>query len=247
MWRWAGLGVPDAELLAADEDPRASAHLLARRALADLPAGIAEIRLRADAGYLAGNLHARRCGAASSSRSAPSAIRPCGVLPARSAKTPGCRRSAWITRKSPPAPTARTGGPPTPPAWSGGRIPAGAVSCDPRARRRRTIPKDQLALALVGPTDHVYGYSSILTNLFILTKLDVSDSEKIVEAGRGTGTARISRHSTATPSPGPRSGMPSGDQQASPVWMRAALLAAAISAWLRELTRIDRATTAAGK
>src|SRR3979490_1497406 len=55
------------------------------------------------------------------------------------------------------------------------RIPADAVSADPRARRRRTIPKDQLALALGGKVDYVYGYS------FILTNLDVSTEEKIAE------------------------------------------------------------------
>ena len=47
------------------------------------------------------------------------------------------------------------------------RIPTG------RARKRRTIPKDQLALALEGRIDEVYGYS------FILTNLDVSDEEKL--------------------------------------------------------------------
>jgi hypothetical protein len=45
------------------------------------------------------------------------------------------------------------------------RIPAGQVSTDPRARKRRTIPADQLTLALDGQVDHVYGYSFILTNL----------------------------------------------------------------------------------
>jgi hypothetical protein len=34
----------------------------------------------------------------------------------------------------------------------------------PRARRRSTIPKDQLVLALEGRLDYLYGYSFVLTN-----------------------------------------------------------------------------------
>jgi hypothetical protein len=42
---------------------------------------------------------------------------------------------------------------------------ADALSDDPRARRKRTIPRDQLALGLAGEADTVYGYSFILTDL----------------------------------------------------------------------------------
>lgn len=42
---------------------------------------------------------------------------------------------------------------------------ADALSDDPRARRKRTIPRDQLALGLTGEADVVYGYSFILTDL----------------------------------------------------------------------------------
>jgi hypothetical protein len=42
---------------------------------------------------------------------------------------------------------------------------ADALSDDPRARRRRTIPREQLALGLAGEADTVYGYSFILTDL----------------------------------------------------------------------------------
>jgi hypothetical protein len=48
------------------------------------------------------------------------------------------------------------------------RVRAGDISTDLRARRRRTIPKDQLALVLDGLVDEVYGYS------FIATSIDVS-------------------------------------------------------------------------
>lgn len=54
------------------------------------------------------------------------------------------------------------------------RIPAERIPTE-RARKRRTIPQDQLALALEGRIDAVFGYS------FILTNLDVSDAEKLAE------------------------------------------------------------------
>lgn len=43
--------------------------------------------------------------------------------------------------------------------------PAAALSGDPRARRRRTIPSEQLTLGLSGQLDTVYGYSFILSDL----------------------------------------------------------------------------------
>jgi DDE family transposase len=42
---------------------------------------------------------------------------------------------------------------------------ADALSDDPRARRKKTIPREQLALGLAGEADTVYGYSFILTDL----------------------------------------------------------------------------------
>ena len=45
------------------------------------------------------------------------------------------------------------------------RIPVDELSGDPRSRRRRTVPKDQLTLALDGRVEYVYGYSFIATDL----------------------------------------------------------------------------------
>jgi Transposase DDE domain group 1 len=42
---------------------------------------------------------------------------------------------------------------------------ADALSDDPRARRKRTIPREQLDLGLAGEADVVYGYSFILTDI----------------------------------------------------------------------------------
>jgi len=39
------------------------------------------------------------------------------------------------------------------------------LSADPRSRRRRTVAKDQLALALGGAADHVWATSFIVTNI----------------------------------------------------------------------------------
>ncbi|MCA1681746.1 MAG: hypothetical protein LC700_01015, partial [Actinobacteria bacterium] len=45
-----------ADLLAGDQDPRPGAAGLLRRALGGLPAGVGEVKLRADAGYFAVDL-----------------------------------------------------------------------------------------------------------------------------------------------------------------------------------------------
>ena len=45
------------------------------------------------------------------------------------------------------------------------RIPVEELSEDPRSRRRRTVPAEQLTLALNGRVEYVYGYSFVLTDL----------------------------------------------------------------------------------
>jgi len=114
------------------------------------------------------------------------------------------------------------------------RVRAGDVSTDPRARRRRTIPKDQLALALDGLVDEVWAYS------FIATNLDVSTPAKAaaLEAWHRMRTdiedrIRDAKHGAALRH------LPSGDRTVNTVWMWAALLAINMSAWLHELTGLD--------
>jgi hypothetical protein len=68
------------------------------------------------------------------------------------------------------------------------RIRADAVSADPRARKRRTIPTEQLALALDGDVEFVYGYSFILTNLPVHTPESGYLSTDLDDC-HGTGTA----------------------------------------------------------
>jgi hypothetical protein len=121
------------------------------------------------------------------------------------------------------------------------RIRADQISRDPRARKRRTIPKDQLALALDGKLDHVYAFS------FILTNRPVHDHSGAIDAELLAGVEYWYRHRTDIEAlnKDAKHGaalrhMPSGDLTVNRVWMWAALLACAISAWLQELTGIDR-------
>lgn len=57
------------------------------------------------------------------------------------------------------------------------KVDAADISVDPRARRRRTIPADQLALALDGELDHAYAVSFIVTNLPTSTAADLAAVE----------------------------------------------------------------------
>src|SRR6476661_3494388 len=104
------------------------------------------------------------------------------------------------------------------------RIPVQLIPTDPRARKLRTIDKDQLALGLTGQIDHVYGYS------FILTNLDVSTPTKLVQVehwyrhrtdiealNKDAKLGAALRH------------LPSGSRTVNNVWMWAALLGCAIS------------------
>ncbi len=103
-----------------------------------------------------------------------------------------------------------------------------------RARKRRTIPKDQLALALEGRIDEVYGYSFILTNLDVSTEQDLAEVEfwyrhrtDIEELNRNAKISTALRH------------LPSASHRVNSVWMWAGLLGCAISAWLQEITGTD--------
>ena len=101
------------------------------------------------------------------------------------------------------------------------RGPGGAGPCTPAS-----APSDP-ELAKV---DAIYGYS------FILTNLDVSAPDKAAAAEHWYGTARPSRTSSGQQArrrpPAPALWLP----QVNMAWMRGALLAASIAAWLHQLT-----------
>ncbi|RBY80537.1 hypothetical protein DQ238_08085 [Geodermatophilus sp. TF02-6] len=104
---------------------------------------------------------------------------------------------------------------------------AADISADPRARWRRTIPKEQLALALDGEVDAVYGYSFIATNL----PADSPAQAVAIEAWHRGRTDvqdrfRDAKHGAALLH------LPCGDPAVNTAWLWAALLALALSAWL---------------
>jgi hypothetical protein len=235
---WADGGVTlAADLMKADEDPRPVAAQLLDRAISQLPPGVGRIRCRWDAGYFAADL-AKHC----IDRGVEFAI--------------GVKRNTAVVRAGRVPPTG--GWHPAkemehtevavidylPGSWPADagvvciarrtRIPVELIPTDPRARKLRTIDKDQLALALAGKLDHVYGHS------FILTNLDVSTPSKLVAVehwyrhrtdiealNRDAKNGAALRH------------LPSGDRTVNTVWMWAALLACAISNWIQEITGID--------
>lgn len=235
---WAEAGVPLAgELMAGSADPRSNCVALLDRSIAALPDGVQQIRARWDAGYFAAAL-AKAC----IQRGVQFAI--------------GAKRNRAVIRAAAAAAEARwvpaIGMDDTelavidylPGKWPPGvvciarrtRIPAEKIPTE-RARKRRTIPKDQLALALEGRLEYVFGYS------FILTNLDVSDEEKLAEVewwyrhrtdiealNKDGKLGAALRH------------LPSGSHAVHSVWMWAALLAGAFSAWIQELAGIDYGT-----
>jgi len=163
-----------ADLLAGNEDPRPHAAELLRRALAALPAPAraGRVRLRADAGYFAGELAraALLAGvqfAIGAKRIAPLWRQLAGVADSDwtdAIDMPGAQVA--VVEYCPdwwPADTALL--------IRRVRLDASQVSADPRSRRRRTLHPDQRALPIteLADADAIYGYSFILTNLEVST------------------------------------------------------------------------------
>lgn len=114
------------------------------------------------------------------------------------------------------------------------RLDAAAISADPRARRRRTIDPDQLALVLDGELDTVYAYSFIATNL----ALDTPTRAVQVEAWYRQRTNIEDRFRDAKHGAALRH-LPSGDPDVNLAWVWGALLTTTLSAWLQELGGLD--------
>jgi hypothetical protein len=241
-------------VLAADlgcgvDDPRATADELLQRALASLPRriGRAQVRLRADAGYFAGQLaraaHTAGIGFAIGAKRVTTMWRALA----------GIAETDWHTAID--MPEAQIAVSPYAPAdWPANtrllirrvRLTAEQVSADPRSRRRRTLHPHQQALPLDELThaDAIYAYS------FILTNLDVGTGEKgaAIEHWyrRRTSVENIFRD---TKHGGALRHLPSGNKQVNTAWMWGALLAADIAAWLHQLTGVltdDHTGIAAG-
>ncbi|MEV0129018.1 IS1380 family transposase [Dactylosporangium sp. NPDC050688] len=235
-WAEAGL-VTAADLLAGDEDPRPGAGALITRSVATLRvAGVtARPKVRGDVGYFAKDIaraavHAG-CDFSLGVPRNPAVWRAAASIPDRAWRTAKRMRGAQVAVCD----SAPAGWPPgTACVVRRVKVRASDISADPRARRRRTIPKEQLALALDGLTPHVYAYS------FIATNLDVSTPAKAVtaEAWHRMRTdiedrIRDAKHGAALRH------LPSATRAANTIWMWGALLAVNLSAWLQELAGLD--------
>jgi hypothetical protein len=239
-----------AAVLAADlgdgrDDPRSTCADLLGRALAALPATAraGRIRVRADAGYFAGQL-ARAClftgveFAIGARRTAP-LWRLLDGVPAH----------GWTDAVDMTA--AQVAVADYCPNWwpAATRLlirrvrldmNRGQVSDDPRARRRRTLHPDQRALPLdeltgLAALDGVYAYSFIVTNLDVSTGAKAAAVEhwyrhrtSVENLFRDTKHGAALRH------------LPSGYQAVNRAWMWGALLAASLTGWLHHLTATSR-------
>jgi hypothetical protein len=235
---WAEAGVVTAaDLLAGDEDPRPRARALIERGVATLrAAGVsARPKIRGDVGYFAADIAwaavDNDCDFSLGVTRNKAAWRAAAAIAdkawRKAKRMKGAQVAVWDY---------------APAGWPPGtacvvrrvKVRATDISTDPRARRRRTIPKDQLALALDGLVEHVYAYS------FIATNLDVSTPAKAVavEAWHRMRTdiedrIRDAKHGAALRH------LPSGGRAANTVWMWGALLAVNLSAWLQVLAGLD--------
>ena len=227
-----------ADLLAGNEDPRRDAAELLRRALAGLPtaARAGRIRLRADAGYFAGQLARAALFADIEFAIGARRIAPLWRL------LDGIAETDWTDALDMPAAQVAVADY-CPNWWPAATrllirrvrldVDRGAVSADPRARRRRTLHPDQrtLPLAELADLDAVYGYS------FIVTNLEVSTSEAAAQVEHWyrhrtqvENVFRDAKHGAALRH------LPSGHLDVNRAWMWGALLAASLAGWLHQLT-----------
>jgi len=240
---WAETEIPlAAGLLSGDQDPRSDVAGLLGRALAALPQAIRDgaavagrkIALRADAGYFAGEL--ARAAAKEDMAFAIGAKRISSMWKALAAVPDDAWRDAIDMEGAQVAVS-----PYKPADWPEDtvllirrvKLDPDQVSADPRSRRRRTLHPDQRALPIpeLEQEPAIYAYS------FICTNLDVSTPSKAaaVEHWYRHRTAvenlfRDSKHGAALRH------LPSGHEQVNTAWMWASLIAAAVAAWLHQLT-----------
>ena len=230
-----------ADLLAGDQDPRSSVVAPLGRALAALPRAVRDgaaaagrkIALRADAGYFAGDL--ARAAARQNMAFAIGAKRITSMWRALA----GIGEDAW--RDAIDMDNAQVAVSPYKPAdWPDGTallvrrvtLDPEQVSADPRSRRRRTLHPDQRALPIpeLEQQPAIYAYSFICTNLDVSTPAGAAAVEHWYR--HRTSAENIFRDSKlgATLRHLPYV------EQVNTAWMWASLIAAAVAAWLHQLT-----------
>ena len=240
-----------ADLLAGNEDPRRDApRCCAGRWPRCRPAGRAgRIRLRADAGYFAGQLARAALFADIEFAIGARRIAPLWRL------LDGLTEADWTDAIDMPAAQVAVADY-CPNWWPAATrllirrvrldVDGGQVSADPRARRRRTLHPDQRVLPLpeltaLATTEPVYGYS------FIVTNLDVSTGEQAVAVEHWyrhrtsiENVFRDAKHGAALRH------LPSGHPEVNRAWMWGALLGVTLTGWLHQLTATSTRRRPAG-
>lgn len=228
-----------AELFSGNDDARASAPDLLRRALTALPRDVrrGRVRLRADTGYFDGKL--ARVAFLEGVEFAIGAKRIAPLWRLLS----GLSEQDWTDAIGMDG--AQVAVASYRPAWWPAKteilirrvaLDISQVSADSRSRRRRTLHPDQRALPLgeLAEAGDIYAYS------FVCTNIDVSTPGKAVAVERWyrqrttiENIFRDSKHGAALRH------LPSGYQEINTAWMHGALLAANIAAWLHQLTATE--------
>jgi len=115
------------------------------------------------------------------------------------------------------------------------RLDPDQVSADPRSRRRRTLHPDQRALPIpeLEAEPAIYAYSFICTNIDVSTPARAVACEQWYRHRTSIENIfRDSKHGAALRH------LPSGYEQVNTAWMWASLIAAAIAAWIHQLTSL---------
>jgi hypothetical protein len=244
-WAEPGLTMA-ADLLAGNDDVRPRAAGLLRRALSGIPAqvraaaaGNDRLRVRADAGYFTAEL------------AVAAAVEGCDFAIAAKRNSAmwrayrGIDEDAWADAVGMPgAQVAAVDHAPS--GWPADSytivrrvwVDAEDISADPRSRRRRTIDRDQLQLALDGTATHAYAVSYVVTNIPTHDDPTAGQTVRDVEAWFRRRTDIEDRIREAKLGAALRH-LPSGHHRVNTVWMWAALLAGNLSALLQAVTGID--------
>ena len=241
---WARAELPLAmDLMAGNDDVRPHAVDLLARALEVLPAAVCgRPRVRADAGYfdaaLANGADALGCDFAIAAKRNSAAWRAYAQIPEADWRDARNMTGAQVAACDY-----------APAGWPDGtytlvrrvKVAVEDLSDDPRSRRRRTVHKDQLALALDGATAHVWAVS------FIVTNIPTDDKDLAgLEAWFRDRTAIEERFREAKHGAG-LNHLPSADRGVNTVWSWAGLLAGAMAVMLQTLTGLDTRADAPGR